>query len=46
MAPIIDYDQLGQAKAKALRQNPPVNRWSDFKAVESRAAFTDTQANS
>jgi hypothetical protein len=46
MAPIIDYDQLGQAKAKALRQNPPVNRWSDFKAAEKWAGYTIQMANS
>jgi hypothetical protein len=41
----INYDKLGAATAKALRQNPPVNRWSDFKAAESRAGFTDSVSN-
>jgi hypothetical protein len=41
----INYERLGEATAKAIRKNPPVNRWSDFKAAESRAGFTDTVAN-
>jgi hypothetical protein len=46
MTPIIDYDRLAEVTAKALRQNPPVNRWSDFKTAESRAGLTDQLANS
>ncbi|MGI4735545.1 MAG: hypothetical protein ACRYG7_10240 [Janthinobacterium lividum] len=45
-APVIDYDRLAEANARALRRNPPVTRWADFKAAEGRAGFTDSLANS
>jgi hypothetical protein len=41
----IDYDRLGEATAQALRKNPPVNRWSDFKAAEGRDAETQRLSN-
>jgi hypothetical protein len=41
----INYERRGEATAKALRKNPPVTRWPDFKAVESRAGFTDMVLN-
>jgi hypothetical protein len=42
----IDYDRLAQATARALRQSPPITKWSDFKAAENRANFTDQNSNS
>jgi len=43
--PPIDYERLAQATAKALRQSPPVTRWSDFKAATTRDEFTQRKAN-
>ncbi|MBO2010862.1 hypothetical protein [Hymenobacter negativus] len=42
----IDYARLGASVAEALRKNPPVTKWSDFKAAEGRAAYTDSIASS
>jgi hypothetical protein len=41
----IDYDRLGRATAKALRENPPVNRWTDFQAAQNRATFTEKNSS-
>lgn len=42
----MDHQAIGLAVAAALRQNPPVNRWSDFQQAQARNAFKDTLANS
>jgi hypothetical protein len=41
-APAIDYERLAEANARALRKNPPITRWSDYKAAEGRARFTES----
>lgn len=38
-APAIDYKQLGQATAQALRENPPINVWSHFERAKKDADF-------
>jgi hypothetical protein len=42
----IDYERMGEATAKALRKNPPINRWSDFTDAKGRAEYTEAQASS
>lgn len=42
---VINPAQLGAAVAAALRKQPPVIRWVDYKQAESRAGFTDALAN-
>ncbi|GGG34177.1 hypothetical protein [Hymenobacter glacieicola] len=42
----IDYERLGQATAKALRQSPPITRISDVKDGLNRDSFTEGLANS
>ncbi|MBX0290960.1 hypothetical protein K3G63_10950 [Hymenobacter sp. HSC-4F20] len=41
----IDYERLGQATAKALRQSPPITRIVDVKDGLERDASTQTLAN-
>ena len=45
-SPLVDPKALGLAVAAALRKNPPIARWVDFKKAEARNTFTDTLASS
>jgi hypothetical protein len=44
-APVIDYERMGAATAKALRKSPPITRVSDIKSGLERDNFTQEQSN-